>query len=51
MIDFHVYEARKPERCGLCAAQPDIPSMRGKDQRAEIGGVSTGRQNMPVPGC
>jgi len=24
------------------AAEPDIPSMRGKDQRAENGGVSTG---------
>jgi len=23
--------------------EPDIPSMRGKDQRAENGGVSTGR--------
>src|SRR5258708_38852464 len=25
-----------------CAAEPDIPSMRGKDLRAENGGVSTG---------
>jgi len=29
-----------------CAAEPGIPSMRGKDQRAENGGVSTGPFNI-----
>ena len=29
-----------------CAAEPDIPSMRGKDQRAENGGVSTGLEEL-----
>jgi translation initiation factor 1 len=30
-----------------CAAKPDIPSMRGRDQRAEIGGMSTGGSLCP----